>query len=271
MSTKVPEVPKAVVHSAQGGDTSNFQPVCSYSGYDFGFCKATEGTTFIDHTFAGSFHNLAGKPRGAYHFYHPAINAIDQAHFFWRVVSAENPQPGDFLVADIEIMVGADGDWQVTQGAVGRSNLLHELALAPSPAHAGVLTNGSRLFLDTLASLAGPHLPVLVYTNLSVGSQLTSCTGYDLIIAHPPPGPPSTGPWRNWLMWQWGAGGGPCGGDSDAFNGTKADLLAWQARYKPHPPPPPTFPLEQAQRSAWRLPLPSRRPMARSSRLPSCA
>jgi len=237
------DVPKATINSAQGGDTSDYQPVCAYRGYDFGYPKATEGTGFIAHTFAGSFANLKGRPRGAYHFYHPSLNATDQARFFWSVVKAQNPQPGDFLVADIEIMVGADGSWEASPSAARRMNQPELHFAAAPPAHAGVLTNGSRVFLDELSSLAGPHHPVLVYTNLNVGAQLTSCTGYGLIIAYPSHlAPKSVFPWKTWLMWQWGAGGGPCGGDSDAFNGTKADLQAWQDKYKPHDPPPPPPP-----------------------------
>lgn len=234
-----PELPEAVVHSARGGDTSDFQPVCAYAGMDFGYPKATEGTSFLARTFPGNFANLKGRVRGAYHFYHPSLNAIEQAHFFWSAVSAQHPEPGDFLVADIEIMVGADGGWYVHPSAQGRQEVLLDPG-TPPPANAGVLTNGARLFLDTLSSLAGPHHPVLVYTNQNVGSQLTSCTGYDLIIAFPShTAPASVAPWKTWRIWQWGAGNGPCGGDADAYNGTKADMLGWQAKFKPDQPTPP--------------------------------
>lgn len=239
----VTEVPEAVVHSAQGEDRSGYQAVVSWRGNQFGYTKATEGTGFVDVTFAPNWANMESEVqvRGAYHFYHPAYSAIDQAHFFWDVVSARGLRDGDFLVADIEIMVGADGSWVLVPGARYRS---HQPAVAVSgtpPAHAGVLTNGARGFLDTLSALAGPHHPVLVYTDLSVGAQLTSCTGYDLIIAYPSSSAPgSVWPWDSWLMWQYAAGGGIGGGDRDAFNGPDAGLLAWNAKYLPKPPPPPS-------------------------------
>jgi GH25 family lysozyme M1 (1,4-beta-N-acetylmuramidase) len=73
----------------------------------------------------------------------------------------------------------------------------------------------------------------LVYTSLSVASVLGACTEFELWIAHPAlDAPPSVAPWKNWRFWQWGFGGGPGGGDRDAYNGTLAELTEWINSFK---------------------------------------
>src|SRR5579875_3824755 len=48
-------------------------PAVSKAGYSFAFCKATEGLTYRDPTFAQNAHGaaLAGLITGAYHYAHP--------------------------------------------------------------------------------------------------------------------------------------------------------------------------------------------------------
>lgn len=233
--------PQAAAPWAAGEDRSNFQPVTGWGSNDFGACKATEGLTFTDHTFAANWHNLKaeGKPRIAYHFFHPSLSAIDQAHFFFSTVAAQGLEPGDALAADIEITVGVDGSWYITPSGAARSNMLYLVSEAAPPVHAGVVGSSSRLFLDTVRSLAGPHSPVLVYTDLSVGSTLGACTAYPLWIAFPAASPPANvRPWSDWLFWQNAFGGGQGGGDRDKFHGSKNDLLLWHGSHAGPPPQP---------------------------------
>lgn len=250
-------LPQTVIHSAQGQDRSNFQPVTPWTGNDFGFCKATEGTTFTDATFAANWRNLklAGIPRGAYAFWHPLLDPVLQARFFVDTVMKQGLMPGDILVADIEITAGSP--MTRMRRALGQERLLPRQNL---PADVRGLTASSldiraKAFLDEVSALAGPHNPVLVYTNLSVGSLLRSCTGYELWIAYPSnSAPASVAPWRTWRFWQWGTVSGV---DRDAYNGTKADLLAWAARFKPQPkpPPPPAVPVPSIGDAMFSLPV----------------
>jgi hypothetical protein len=46
-------------------------------------------------------------------------------------------------------------------------------------------------------------------------------------------------PWKTWHAWQYESGGGPGGGDRDAFNGTHDEMLAYFAGFRTTPPPPP--------------------------------
>src|SRR6266700_4008854 len=97
--------------SAQGEDRSDFQAVFPWSGLDFGFVKATEGTGWTGHTFAANWAELAkeAKPRGAYHFLHPSEDPVVQAQHFVGVVKAAGLRAGDMLVVDTEVFEGLSG------------------------------------------------------------------------------------------------------------------------------------------------------------------
>src|SRR5262249_28738729 len=72
------------------------------SGKTFAFCKATEGTTYTDPTFATNWAGMksAGLIRGAYHFGRPGIDPVAQANYFCNVVG---PRSGDLqMTLDIE-------------------------------------------------------------------------------------------------------------------------------------------------------------------------
>jgi lysozyme len=222
----------AGVASAQGQDVSNWQPVQSpsiWSRYHFGFAKATEGTTFKDATFAANWANMkaAGIHRGAYHFFHPALDPIAQANFFVGVVKAQGLEPGDMVVADVEITSG-NAFTRFFQGFTKnkpRNNLTQQrVSIA-------VVDLSAKAFLDEVKRLVGSANPVLVYSDLNVGSLLTSCTGYPLWIAYyssSGAAPTSVLPWKFWTIWQWGIVNGI---DRDGFNGTNADMDVWIDSY----------------------------------------
>jgi len=221
------DIAPAAVTSAQGKDISNFQgvePASFWSGYQFGFAKATEGTTFLDGTFPGNWRNMKveGIHRGAYHFFHPALDPIAQAKFFVNYVQKQGLEPGDMLVADVEITSG-----NVFTRLLGRKPRRNNLI--QRPVSLGTVNVAARAFLDEVKNLVGTKFPILVYSNLSVGSQLSSCTGYPLWIAWPSSSAPgNVSPWGKWTFWQWGIAGGI---DRDAFNGTAADLRAFIDSY----------------------------------------
>lgn len=224
----------AAVVSVEGEDRANWQPVESWAGLSFGFAKATEGLTFKDATFAANWANMGREPmaRGAYHFFHPALDPIAQAEFFWNTVKAQGVRPGDMLVADVEILSGGKL-MQTIKRIFGRRLPRQNLPMAAVALAA--VNPAAKAFLDEVARLAGPEHPVLVYTDLSVGATLSSCTGYPLWIAWPSRfAPLSVSPWRTWTFWQWGTRNGM---DADAFNGDMAAFQAWLSRYvKPAAP-----------------------------------
>lgn len=215
---------------AVGEDRSDYQAVTSWSANAFGFCKATEATDWTDSTFAGNWVNLAaeGKVRGAYHFFHPADSAVGQAQYFVSTVKARGGLvPGDILICDAEITSGVAGMEEYSS--------VHSVRRSHVPPKAGVDGAVGPMvlqFLDTVASLAGPECPVLLYTDLYMAeSFLGDCSGYPLFVAYYAATPPGISTWSNWTFWQHEAGGGYGGGDADYFNGTPAQLLAWRASY----------------------------------------
>jgi lysozyme len=191
--------------SAQGRDVSAYQPTLTPAdlhGLDFAYVKATEGLSVTDTRFAANWAVLSawGKPRGAYHEFVPRDSPASQAEHF---VATVKPRAGDMLA-----VVASD--------------------------YAGVTDAEILAFCDVTRTLAGPHCPVLVYTDLSVAKTLVaSSQHYDLWVAWPSrtaPHPSQWAPakWKTWRFWQWGE---TAGEDADAYNGGPADLAAWLKTY----------------------------------------
>ena len=74
--------------TVKGVDVSHYDGTIDWatvksSGIDFAFAKATESTNFIDPTFATNWSGMktAGVVRGAYHFFHPDVDATTQASY----------------------------------------------------------------------------------------------------------------------------------------------------------------------------------------------
>jgi hypothetical protein len=163
-----------------------------------------------DPTFAHDWRAIRqhGLHRGAYWYLNPSVDPVAQARYFVAAVKKIGLRDGDMLVCDSEVLTS-------NVNAVTHS------------------------FCAETARLAGPHCPVLVYTNQNVGQHLTSCTRWPLWFAWPSSTPPSASrirPWAHWTFWQWGVVKGV---DADRFNGTPAQLNKWIARYLPKPSPPP--------------------------------
>lgn len=198
--------------SAQGIDVSSYQApliAATLKGLAFAFTKATEGPESADPNFAANWRVMksAGIHRGAYHELWSSSSASPQAQaaHFLAVVKAQGLEPGDMLA-----VVASD--------------------------YQGVTDAEVKAFADHVHA-AESRSPMLVYTDLSVGSRLTSCTGYPLWISWPENTPPaSVAPWKRWTFWQWSW----AGTDKNAFNGTAAELQAWldSIAYPPAPEPP---------------------------------
>jgi lysozyme len=227
-----------------GEDRSSYQAVASWGGNFFGFAKATEGTGWSDPTFAANWANLkaAGKVRGAYHFFHPADDPLEQARFFVAGVKNRGGLvPGDVLIADVEITVGTDGleDYGTARAVHRMHTGLRARAASPRGLTAESVGPGARRFLDAVRDAAGPHCKVLLYTDVYMAQNLLgTCSGYPLFLAYYASAPVVPAPWKNWTFWQNGAKGAG-GGDVDYFNGDEAHLRAWAS---PAPVPGPLPP-----------------------------
>src|SRR5262249_34286320 len=75
--------------TTKGIDVSHYQGTIDWAavndgGIGFAFMKATEGLTFVDSTFAANWSGAKahGVVRGAYHFFRPQDDGIQQADFF---------------------------------------------------------------------------------------------------------------------------------------------------------------------------------------------
>ena len=178
-------------------------------GLSFGMAKATEGTGFTDEEFA---HNWAAMlayqadrrfPRFAYHFFHGALDPVQQAEFFVLTVKQHGLLPGDNFVADFEATGGGLND-----------------QMAPAAFAARAVT-----FLHAVNEMAPGHR-VLVYANPSF-AQAGNCAGmgawYLWIANYLVSQPQVPQPWDKWTFWQ--DGDNPI--DTDRYNGDVASLLAF--------------------------------------------
>jgi lysozyme len=191
----------------RGIDVSHYQgtvnwPQVAGAGVAFAFVKATEGITTVDPMFNQNWSGVraAGLLRGAYHFYEPGDDPVQQAEHFLTVVSLSQ---GDLPpVLDIE-----------TSGS-------------STPA---TIVQGIQTWLETVQQGTG-RTPI-VYTGNSFWKTLgTSAFGaYPLWIAEygvQTPVLPSG--WSRWTFWQYSETGAIAGVsgqvDLDFFQGSLQNL-----------------------------------------------
>jgi lysozyme len=195
--------------SVNGIDVSSYEPNVNWSqakasGIQFAFIKATEGVTLVDDSFSShwTMSIFAGLIRGAYHFYHPKDDPIDQANLLTTTVGELAPADLPFVM-DFETLDNAD----------------------PSQ----ILAN-AKIFLQKVENVSG-KTPI-IYGSPSFLNALrfdSSFSRYPLWIANyqviKPSIPP---PWRDYVFWQTSesanvTGVGTC--DFNIFNGDQADLI----------------------------------------------
>ena len=198
----------------RGIDTSRWQGLDfdwrQHPGLSFGMAKATEGTGFTDPAFR---HNWDGMwwyqadhrmPRFAYHFFHAALDPVQQAEFFVLTVKQHGLLPGDNLVADFE--------------ATGQDGLNDQMPPAAFAAR-GVK------FLITVNELAPGHrilpysYPAFIRAGNCAGMNAWHLWIANYLVSQPEVDPP----WDKWTFWQ--DGDSPI--DTDRFNGDLAALLAF--------------------------------------------
>lgn len=197
----------------EGVDVSHWQGTIDWAkvkaaGIDFALFKATEHTMFFDDQFAANWKNTKanGIIRGAYHFFRPSFDPLQQAE--WFVYRAGIPEDGDLPpVLDLE-----ETD-----------------SLAPADVAAGALK-----FLGRVELLTG-RVPMIYTSNRVFNTVLGGPPGfgrYPLWVANwgvqCPNIPDPT--WKDWTLWQYTASGtvngitGQGRIDRDVFNGSLADL-----------------------------------------------
>jgi lysozyme len=198
-------------NSAQGLDVSSYQGQFNWSGatgLTFGIYRLTQGlgahtnSPDPDAPWNNTQIKAKGLIRGAYHFFDPTLSGAAQAEYFVSQHSVVGLGDGDMLWLDNE-----------TAGA------------SPAAVSAGALA-----FMTELDKLR-PNNPRGVYSFISFITA-GNCAGLEkwpLWLAHPSASAPAApAPWAKWTFWQWGLRNGV---DTDAFNGTPAELKSWVASY----------------------------------------
>ncbi len=196
--------------SAYQTNDVNWQAV-KRAGYWFAIAKATEGTSYVDPTFARNLTKIraAGLVAGAYHFFSWTSDPVQQAHSF---LDAYKPIDGDLPpTLDVEACTVGSGD------AIARiSAFLY--AVEPH-------LNGAKCLLYMSYSFPTDHL--------GGGSGFS---GHPLWVAayNDDPTPPVPDAWDSVTIWQHAddgkVAGIPGNVDLNRFVGTLDDLKAFTLR-----------------------------------------
>ena len=208
-----------------GVDISKYQKVTSWSEFEnsdnlsFLFIKATEGVTirnpfFPQHWKDSNYIATPNHPkmyRGAYHFYHPADDPIEQADFFLSTI-------GELEIIDLPPVLDLESfdKLKITDLKVKKTvakNVLTWLRYVEQKTHRTPILYTYRNFWITLGSIdpAFAHYPLFI---ASYNENLC---------------PLAMAPWTNWTFWQYSESGTISGienhTDLDIFNGNENDLL----------------------------------------------
>lgn len=201
-----------------GIDVSHVQgtidwPTVAGAGVGFAFAKATEGTTFTDSKFAANWFGMkaAGIARGAYHFFHPAMDAAAQAAHFLAVLASANGGSAQLAPGDLPPVI--DLEW------------VKDAMPAPTEYAADV-----QAFLDAVE--AGTGRAPMIYTDASFWNEFAASDAfgrYPLWVAeygaHAPKLPAG---WDQYTIWQNSSNGKAAGiatpVDLDVFNGSPEEM-----------------------------------------------
>lgn len=210
--------------TVRGVDVSYYQGNIDWhaardSGIAFAIARASDGTGFKDPKFAQNWIGMrdAGIVRGTYQFFRPQKDPIAQADLMLQMIDdAGGLQPGDLPpMLDLEVTDGVDP---------------------------GTIMARARAWLDHVESRTG-RAP-MIYTGAYFWSELGAPGGYErypLVTANwqtSCPHVPSS--WSRWTFWQDSDDGKvpgiPALVDTDVFNGSYEDLLAFAGGKGAEPP-----------------------------------
>ncbi|WP_426514867.1 GH25 family lysozyme [Dactylosporangium sp. McL0621] len=201
-------------HDHNGGRTVDW-PAWRAAGEEFGFVKATEGTTYTNPYFSGDYRaaKSAGMYVGAYHFARPDLgDPVGQANHF--ADQMQWTRDGRTLPPFL------DAEWPYDKGI---------------PDCYGLSQAAMRSWISSFLSQVESRIGTtpMIYTNVNWWNPCTGNSGafarYPLDISSCLSAPPSAPGWGgNWTFWQYDIPDCRRGAtqDFDVFNGTLADLAA---------------------------------------------
>lgn len=172
--------------------------------------KATQGTTYVDSTFATAKKDVpaSGLLWGAYHFGTGASSGTDQAQFFL-----------DTVKPDAQTLCAIDFESNPSGTAMTLAEMLEWIAaVEKATGRAPVVYGGKSLLFGDIASSPEPALAkcplwIAQYTSAAAPSGI----------------PPQV--WKTWTLWQYTESGTVDGitgqVDRERFNGTADELTAW--------------------------------------------
>jgi GH25 family lysozyme M1 (1,4-beta-N-acetylmuramidase) len=148
--------------------------------------KATEGTGYLSPVFRDDWESVkrAGKARIAYHFFHPSLSGVNQAHYFLDIVRNAGLETGDMLALDTE---QTDGQLPST------------------------VAQQSLAFRQIVEQETKCKLIVYTFIDFALTGNCDGLSDSPLWIADPdsPPGNPRVpAPWNNWEFHQYGVSKG---------------------------------------------------------------
>lgn len=190
-------------------------------GFRFAFIKATEGGTYEDDTFPPNWKGAksVGILRGAYHFFHPNVDAKKQADSFISYVKQANDLGELPPVLDLEVRDGQPNRVIISRSKVWLDRV--EAGLGKRP-----LIYSSPGFLQYQFSELG-------------GGPPAWAKDYDLWIANYEPTPWLPPGWPRWKFWQHSKKGVVSGIHADVdlnwFNGTLDELFDYAGTSLPKP------------------------------------
>lgn len=207
--------------TVKGVDVSTYQGTVNWgsvkaSGHVFGFARISDGLTHKDATFAPNWHSMktAGVVRGAYQFFRPSQDPIQQADLVIAALAAAGPIGSGDLPAVLDL--------EVTDGI---SNALVVSRAKQWLAHIETAT-GRKPLVYTAAFMSG-----------TIG---TSFGAYPLWVANYGASCPSMpSGWTDWRFWQDSSTGSVSGisgsVDTNEFQGTLVQLKAFTQGAATHP------------------------------------
>lgn len=213
----------------RGIDVSYYQatidwPAVRAAGVAFAFARVADGAGFVDPAFGANWAGMkaAGVIRGSYQFFRPAEDPLAQAAVFLREVEAR----GGFAAGDLPPAL----DIEVTDDVP-----------------AATLRARAKAWLARVEAATG-RTPI-VYTSPGFWAELRddgAFSRYTLWLAHWQTACPTLPEsWDRWRFWQDATNRTVAGitepVDTDWFDGTRAELLAFAGAARPRaiePPPP---------------------------------
>lgn len=189
-------------------------------GIRYMFAKATEGESYVDPTFDDNWLGAksVGILRGAYHFFHPNMNAVKQADKFVQVVKALNDNGELPPVLDLEVTDNQSSQTIINNAKTWLDRVQQGLGKRPI-----IYSSPGFLKYNFVVPGGGPPLWTKDY--------VLWIANYKVDKPYLPKG------WLKWTFWQYSetgkVNGINSGVDLDWFNGTVEELYQFAGSQPP--------------------------------------